>query len=117
MLSRSAAGIRGSTLVQISKFTFALISLSCHHSCSLVFLISQIINMPGNPNAVAECMEALLPALKHALKQIKGDKREKHPKHVPHAEATAPADTWDKSYKSAYEAAEETKEAGCSCTH
>jgi hypothetical protein len=24
----------------------------------------QIINMPGNPNAVAECMEALLPALK-----------------------------------------------------
>jgi molybdopterin biosynthesis enzyme MoaB len=33
----------------------------------------QIINMPGNPNAVAECMEALLPALKHALKQIKGE--------------------------------------------
>ncbi|KAL0735380.1 hypothetical protein Bca4012_011590 [Brassica carinata] len=60
--------------------------------------------MPGNPNAVAECMDALLPALKHALKQIKGDKREKHPKHLPHAEATAPpADTWDKSYKSAYE--------------
>lgn len=75
--------------------------------------------MPGNPNAVAECMEALLPALKHALKQIKGDKREKHPKHVPHAEASpAPAaDTWDKSYKAAYEGAEETKDAGCSCTH
>ncbi|KAL0673096.1 hypothetical protein Bca4012_001077 [Brassica carinata] len=92
MLSRSAAGIRGSTL---------------------------IINMPGNPNAVAECMEALLPALKHALKQIKGDKREKHPKHIPHAEASpAPAaDTWDKSYKAAYEGAEETKDAGCSCTH
>ncbi|KAA8544413.1 hypothetical protein F0562_022425 [Nyssa sinensis] len=71
MLSRSAAGIRGSTL---------------------------IINMPGNPNAVAECMEALLPALKHALKQIKGDKREKHPRHVPHAQA-APTDTWEHSYK------------------
>ncbi|GLT67636.1 hypothetical protein SLA2020_399280 [Shorea laevis] len=28
--------------------------------------------MPGNPNAVSECMEALLPALKHALKQIRG---------------------------------------------
>ncbi|KAJ0266506.1 hypothetical protein HA466_0005010 [Hirschfeldia incana] len=42
----------------------------------------KIINMPGNPNAVAECMEALLPALKHALKQIKGDKRERHPKHI-----------------------------------
>ncbi|CAI9774549.1 unnamed protein product [Fraxinus pennsylvanica] len=72
MLSRSAAGIRGSTL---------------------------IINMPGNPNAVAECMEALLPALKHALKQIRGDKREKHPRHVPHADA-APVDTWEHSYNS-----------------
>jgi gephyrin len=47
----------------------------------------QIINMPGNPNAVAECMEALLPALKHALKQIKGDEREKHPQHLPRPEA------------------------------
>ncbi|KAL0370273.1 UNVERIFIED_CONTAM: Molybdopterin biosynthesis protein CNX1 [Sesamum angustifolium] len=28
--------------------------------------------MPGNPNAVAECMEALLPALKHALNKSKG---------------------------------------------
>ncbi|XP_040949312.1 molybdopterin biosynthesis protein CNX1 isoform X6 [Gossypium hirsutum] len=71
MLSRSAAGIRGSTL---------------------------IINMPGNPNAVAECMEALLPALKHALKQVKGDKREKHPRHIPHEHAT-PVDTWERSHK------------------
>ncbi|CAM8886767.1 unnamed protein product [Rhodiola kirilowii] len=70
MLSRSAAGIRGSTL---------------------------IINMPGNPNAVAECMEALLPALKHALKQIKGDKLEKHPRHVPHADAT-PFNTWENNF-------------------
>ncbi|KAI3461199.1 hypothetical protein Pfo_017862 [Paulownia fortunei] len=86
MLSRSAAGIRGSTL---------------------------IINMPGNPNAVAECMEALLPALKHALKQIKGDKREKHPQHVPHAQA-APIDTWERSYKLAAGVAQEI---GCSCSH
>ncbi|CAA0824374.1 Molybdopterin biosynthesis protein CNX1 [Striga hermonthica] len=86
MLSRSAAGIRGSTL---------------------------IINMPGNPNAVAECMEALLPALKHALKQIKGDKREKHPRHVPHAQA-APIDTWEHSYKSA---SGDNQEKGCSCSH
>ncbi|KZV30397.1 hypothetical protein F511_21097 [Dorcoceras hygrometricum] len=70
VLSRSAAGIRGSTL---------------------------IINMPGNPNAVAECMEALLPSLKHALKQIKGDKMEKHHKHIPHAQAT-PTNTWEHSY-------------------
>ncbi|KAL0460877.1 UNVERIFIED_CONTAM: Molybdopterin biosynthesis protein CNX1 [Sesamum latifolium] len=86
MLSRSAAGIRGSTL---------------------------IINMPGNPNAVAECMEALLPALKHALKQVKGDKREKHPRHIPHAQAT-PTDTWERSYKLASGVAQET---GCSCSH
>ncbi|XP_065030853.1 molybdopterin biosynthesis protein CNX1-like isoform X1 [Musa acuminata AAA Group] len=83
MLSRAAAGIRGSTL---------------------------IINMPGNPNAVAECMEALVPALKHGLKQIQGDKREKHPRHAPHAEAP-PTDQWERSYK----AASATDQ--CSCSH
>ncbi|XP_057441545.1 molybdopterin biosynthesis protein CNX1 isoform X2 [Lotus japonicus] len=84
MLSRSAAGIRGSTL---------------------------IINMPGNPNAVAECMEALLPALKHGLKQLRGDKREKHPRHVPHAE-TVPTDAWEQSYMSASGGG---SEVSCSC--
>lgn len=66
--------------------------------------------MPGNPNAVAECMEALVPVLKHALKQIKGDKREKHPRHVPHAEASA-TDEWERSYKAA------STPSGCSCSH
>ncbi|CAL9000586.1 unnamed protein product [Prunus brigantina] len=84
MLSRSAAGIRGSTL---------------------------IINMPGNPNAVAECMEALLPALKHGLKQIKGGKREKHPRHVPHAQS-ASMDVWEQSYRLASATG---REHGCSC--
>ncbi|KAL2316957.1 hypothetical protein Fmac_030833 [Flemingia macrophylla] len=84
MLSRAAAGIRGSTL---------------------------IINMPGNPNAVAECMQALLPALKHGLKQLQGDKREKHPRHVPHAEAV-PADVWERSYKLATGAG---SDVSCSC--
>lgn len=91
MLSRAAAGIRGSTL---------------------------IINMPGNPNAVGECMEALLPALKHALKQIKGDKREKHPRHVPHAQAD-PKDVWESSYQAAHnDDKEEPPPAslhGCGC--
>ncbi|KAK1263847.1 Molybdopterin biosynthesis protein CNX1 [Acorus gramineus] len=82
-LSRAVAGIRGSTL---------------------------IINMPGNPNAVAECMEALTPVLKHALKQLRGDKREKHPRHVPHAEA-APTDTWERSFKMA------SSSTDCSCSH
>ncbi|KAG9457381.1 hypothetical protein H6P81_001889 [Aristolochia fimbriata] len=84
MLSRAAAGIRGSTL---------------------------IVNMPGNPNAVSECMEALMPALKHALKQIRGDKREKHPRHVPHAKAV-PADEWERSYKRASSSSEH---GGCRC--
>ncbi|KAK9062625.1 hypothetical protein SSX86_019813 [Deinandra increscens subsp. villosa] len=79
MLSRAAAGIRGSTL---------------------------IINMPGNPNAVGECMEALLPALKHALKQIKGDKREKHPRHIPHAQADT-KDVWERSYQAAHDDAKQ----------
>ena len=58
----------------------------------------QITNMPGNPNAVVECMEALLPALKHGLKQLRGEKREKNPRHVPNADA-ALRDTWENSYK------------------
>lgn len=77
------------------------------------FTCQQIINMPGNPNAVAECVEALLPALKHALKQIKGDKREKHPRHVPHGEA-APPDTWQRSYHLASAGAQEEHTRSCS---
>lgn len=73
----------------------------------------QIVNMPGNPNAAAECLEALLPALKHALKQIKGDKREKHPRHVPHSQAPH-ADEWERSHKLASGG---SREAGCSCSH
>jgi gephyrin len=62
-------------------------------------LVVQIINMPGNPNAVAECIAALMPALPHALKQLRGDKREKHPNHVPHAAVRPPnPDVWTTSY-------------------
>ena len=67
--------------------------------------------MPGNPNAVAECLEALMPALPHALRQLRGDKKEKHPRHVPH-EDSKPADVWEASYKMA---SKESRD--CSCTH
>ena len=46
MLSRSAAGIRKSTL---------------------------IVNLPGSPKAVQECLEVILPELKHGLEILKGD--------------------------------------------
>ncbi len=46
MLSRAAAGVRGKCL---------------------------IINLPGSPRAVAECLEVILPAIPHAVEIIKGE--------------------------------------------
>jgi molybdopterin adenylyltransferase len=46
MLSRAEAGLRGNCL---------------------------IINLPGSPRAVRECLEAVLPALSHAVEIIKGE--------------------------------------------
>ncbi|MHB1420220.1 MAG: MogA/MoaB family molybdenum cofactor biosynthesis protein [Bacillota bacterium] len=45
MLSRAVAGIRGQTL---------------------------IVNLPGSPKAVRECLEVILPALPHGLEILKG---------------------------------------------
>jgi hypothetical protein len=45
MLSRAVAGIRGETL---------------------------IVNLPGSPVAVEECLEVILPVLPHAIRIIKG---------------------------------------------
>lgn len=47
MLSRGIAGVRGEAL---------------------------IVNLPGSPDAARQGIEVLLPALKHALDKIKGDK-------------------------------------------
>jgi molybdopterin adenylyltransferase len=46
MLSRAVAGIRGQTL---------------------------IINLPGSPKAVRECLEAILPALSHGIEILRGE--------------------------------------------
>ena len=46
VLSRGVAGIRGSSL---------------------------IINLPGSPKAVRECLDVILPALPHAIEVLKGE--------------------------------------------
>lgn len=46
MLSRAAAGVRGTTL---------------------------IVNMPGSPKAVEECLQAILPAIPHAIAVLRGE--------------------------------------------
>ena len=46
MLSRAAAGVRGTTL---------------------------IINLPGSPKAVRECLQAIMPALPHAVEVVRGE--------------------------------------------
>ncbi|KAL6002817.1 hypothetical protein ACLOJK_023039 [Asimina triloba] len=120
MLSRAAAGIRGSTLCvdantvsSVNRFTRLVLCSVIEDAHNILHISSWlIINMPGNPNAIAECLEAIKPALKHALRQIKGDKREKHPRHVPHAAAAA-ADVWEKSYK----LASASESFQCSCSH
>ena len=35
-----------------------------------------IINLPGSPKAVRECLKAILPAIPHALSKLKGDQEE-----------------------------------------
>ncbi len=55
MLSRAAAGVRGNCL---------------------------IINLPGNPKAVRECLEVILPAIPHAVEIIKGEFTEHPPSYT-----------------------------------
>jgi molybdopterin adenylyltransferase len=57
VLSRATAGTRGSTL---------------------------ILNLPGKPSAVAECLEILTPAILEGISHLRGED--------PHSQSTLPAD-------------------------
>ncbi|MBM9532321.1 molybdenum cofactor biosynthesis protein, partial [Desulfoprunum benzoelyticum] len=37
---------------------------------------SLVLNLPGSPKAVRENMQAVLPALKHAVEKLQGDPRD-----------------------------------------
>ena len=52
MLSRSVAGIRGSTL---------------------------IITLPGSPKAVRECLDVVIPVLPHVMELLRRDTVTEHP--------------------------------------
>ena len=55
MLSRATAGVRGKCL---------------------------IINLPGSPKAVRECLEVIMPAIPHAVEIIKGEVTEHTPQYT-----------------------------------
>jgi molybdopterin adenylyltransferase len=62
ILSRAVAGVRGECL---------------------------IVNLPGSPKAVRECLEVILPVIPHAVEIIRGEVTEHH---APHGEAEKRAD-------------------------
>ncbi|MDA1231935.1 MAG: molybdopterin adenylyltransferase [Planctomycetota bacterium] len=55
ILSRQTAGIRGSSL---------------------------IINLPGQPKAICECLNAVMPAVPYCIDLIGGPRLETHPEHI-----------------------------------
>ena len=69
VIEREAPGIAEALRAESSKFSpFAMLS----RGKAGIRDQTLIINLPGNPKAVSESMEILLPVLPHALELIKG---------------------------------------------
>ncbi len=60
---------RAMTAISLEKTARAMISRAVAGTLGQTL----IINLPGSPKAVRECLESILPALEHALKKLQGD--------------------------------------------
>ncbi len=60
---------RAMTNLSLAKTPHAAISRAAAGTIGL----SLVINMPGSPKAVAECLDAVLPAAGHAIAKLQGD--------------------------------------------
>jgi molybdenum cofactor synthesis domain-containing protein len=60
---------RAMTNLSLGKTPHAAISRAAAGSIGL----SLVVNMPGSPKAVAECLDAVLPAAAHAIAKLQGD--------------------------------------------
>lgn len=60
---------RAMTNASLTKTPHAAISRAAAGTIGL----SLVINLPGSPKAVAECLEAVLPAVAHAIAKLQGD--------------------------------------------
>ncbi len=60
---------RAMTAISLEKTPRAMISRAVAGTLGQTL----IINLPGSPKAVRECLESVLPALEHVLKKLQGD--------------------------------------------
>jgi molybdenum cofactor synthesis domain-containing protein len=73
LLDKSLPGFeRAMTQASLAKTPHAMIS----RAVAGVMGLSLVVNLPGSPKAVRENLQAVLPALKHAVEKLQGDARD-----------------------------------------